>query len=482
MLRQFAAVKVIAVVGVVGSVAAAAVVPSGLRVSPAKRVSGSSPYPASCPSDPKFGVAGVEFSLAADPARPRRLVGAWIQSPPRSVTVGSSSDGGRGWRLVVPPRLATCTGGAYLRSVDPWLSVGPDGVAYLSTLPVTGGGEGVAAVQVSRSADGGRTWSGPAFVDRRTDAVQTDDKPTVAADPFRARAAYVNWERLHIQRTAAATFLPFWVDFSRTRDGGRSWSPPTTIDRPPVGWTDDVSQVLVPGRGVLLCVFSRVELASNHVFPLPGGRVLLLAKRSLDGGHSWSRSVQIGTGRNFFLTDAERSTPIRSAETVLVTAATGPGARVYATWADVGGRNTSRILLSASRDAGRTWSRPRSASRGARRPMLPTVAVAPNGALALTFYDLRPARPGGAALPTRAWIRYSRDAGRQWQERPLGGVFDLRTAPVATGFTPGRFLGDYEGLVPLPNGFGALFAQARPQARVGSTDGFFARLTPAGLR
>lgn len=283
--------------------------------------------------------------------------------------------------------------------------------------------------------------------------------------------------RLHVQRTAAGTFFPFRVDFAQTRDGGQHWSRPTTIDSPPAGWTDDVSQVVVPARGTLLCVFSRVELAGNHVFPAPGGKVVILARRSIDGGRTWSRPAQIGSSRNFNLTDRERATAIRAATAVLVAAATGPGQRVYVTWADVRSDDTAQVLWSDSRDGGRGWSEPRSASRGARQPMLPAVAVAPDGAVAVTFYDLRPDRPGDSALSARAWIRYSRDAGVSWQERPLGGIFDLRTAPVESGDTPGRFLGDYEGLAAIGNGFGALFAEARPQARVGSTDGFFASLT-----
>jgi len=40
----------------------------------------------------------------------------------------------------------------------------------------------------------------------------------------------------------------------------------------------------------------------------------------------------------------------------------------------------------------------------------------------------------------------------------------------------GPFIGDYMGLVGLPDGFAAAFVQAKPQSRNGPTDVFFSRI------
>jgi len=314
------------------------------------------------------------------------------------------------------------------------------------------------------------------FVERRSEPTGWDDKPTVTADPYRPGSVYTSWGRQRIQVLPGGVFVFYRVEFSRSRDGGRTWSRPRTIDTPPAGWTENISQILVPRRGELLCVFSRRELAANHVVPLPGGRVRFYATRSRDGGRNWSRPALLGRGRERALEDAERSTRIRSGATPIFSAATGPKRRAYVAWADVRSGDASRIMLVRSRDGGRSWSRPRSVSKGADRPLNPDVAVAGNGAVALRFYDLRSDRPGDQPLSTRSWLRVSRDGRRPWRERRLGGVFDLRTAPVAGGLNPGRFLGEYEGLVGLRTGFGTLFAQAQPRARIGSTDGFFRRM------
>ena len=383
----------------------------------------------------------------------------------------------------MPPALADCTGSAYSRSTDPWLSVGPSGTAYLSTLTVGEGGEEAAAsaVQVSRSGDTGATWTKPAFVDRPSDTGEQDDKPTVAADPSRPGSVYVSWSRLDIEAVQGGAVAFGRVEFSRSRDGGRAWSAPATIDRAPVGWSDAVAQTLVASPRVLVCVFSRTQQAENHVLPLPAGRVDFYASRSGDRGRHWSHPVLIGRGRNLALQDTETSTPIRSGATPVLSAAAGPRGRVYLAWSDVLSAESSRIMLVRSTDAGRSWSHPRLASAGADRPLNPDVAVSGNGALAVRFYDLRPDHAGDQGLSTQGLVRVSQDGRRSWHERRLGGIFDLRTAPVSPSITaPGRFLGEYQGLVGLPTGFDALFAQAQPQARIGGTDGFFTTLCLAG--
>jgi hypothetical protein len=52
----------------------------------------------------------------------------------------------------------------------------------------------------------------------------------------------------------------------------------------------------------------------------------------------------------------------------------------------------------------------------------------------------------------------------------------LTASRTSSAGIAGRFVGDYQGLVALPNGFGAVLAQAKPAARAGPSDVFFARV------
>lgn len=73
------------------------------------------------------------------------------------------------------------------------------------------------------------------------------------------------------------------------------------------------------------------------------------------------------------------------------------------------------------------------------------------------------------------WAASSRDHGGTWRARRLDGPFDLRAAPNATG--EGPFVGDYEGLAPLPSGFAALYVRTPAGGPPHRTEVAFARFS-----
>jgi len=106
------------------------------------------------------------------------------------------------------------------------------------------------------------------------------------------------------------------------------------------------------------------------------------------------------------------------------------------------------------------------------RVFLPTVAVASNGVIGVTWYDFRNLI-GKTRLTTDAWLAWSNDEGAAWRTLHLAGPFDLHTAHLSSD---GLFLGDYEALAGLPDGFAAVYALAGPLSRSGPTDIFFSRI------
>jgi hypothetical protein len=113
-------------------------------------------------------------------------------------------------------------------------------------------------------------------------------------------------------------------------------------------------------------------------------------------------------------------------------------------------------------------------THGDSGPFTPVLASGAAG-VALSFADVRFDRPGDRELTASMWIAHSHDAGRTWSESRLGAPFDLRRGPRTGG--KNLFLGDYAGLVPLPDGFGASVVQAPPAATKGRSDVFFTRAT-----
>ena len=92
---------------------------------------------------------------------------------------------------------------------------------------------------------------------------------------------------------------------------------------------------------------------------------------------------------------------------------------------------------------------------------LPTVAVAGDGTIGVTWYDFHDYASGSGAVLTDLWFGQSRDGGKSWATRRLDGPFDLRSAPRSDA---GSFIGDYEGLVGLPHAFGALYVLGQPRS------------------
>jgi hypothetical protein len=452
------------------------------KVGPLVPVSGASPFSGDCGvSGNPYRSAEVEPHLAVDPHKPKHLVATWQQDRfptggALSNVTASSRNGGRSWRQELVPGVSRCTGGDYERASDPWLGFGPEGTAYLATLP--GGGVLPApAMIVNRSPNGGRSWSEPVFADRRSDVVGFNDKETLTADPFRAGAAYMVWIRNRLVPTPSGPSSTNDLYFTRTVDGGRTWSTPALIDEGTLSERPGNSEIIVTARGRLMCVFSTHELTNGEVEE--GSGIDFVAIRSRDGGRTWSAPAHIGETRAILPTDPESGTDIRT-NPAIFTADAGPGPggrRAYVAWQDPLSSRSSRILLSSSKD-GERWSKPRLVSAGATIPFTPDLAVARNGTVGVRFYDLRNDSPGDAALTTDSWFRHSHDRGRTWREARLGQSFDLRTAPEITGglFSRGFMLGEYEGLVGLRRSFATAFARAEPAALNGPTDIFFSRI------
>src|SRR5690349_9903864 len=117
------------------------------------------------------GKEGEPF-VAVDPRRPAHRVATWMDATRATVDVAYTGDGGRTWHRSAPRLIDECTGNwsqPWEASGDPWVSIGPDGVVYLSTLTwahfVTPPASAyVSVVHVQTSRDGGRTWSRPVFL------------------------------------------------------------------------------------------------------------------------------------------------------------------------------------------------------------------------------------------------------------------------------------------------------------------------------
>ncbi len=416
--------------------------------------------------DPGFS---QETSVAVNPRNPQSVLAAWIQDGRATDLVMASRDGGRTFSRILVPGLSYCTGGALKVASDPGVYFSADGrIAYFSAIVVnfnspTDAESASTSMLVSRSVDGGFSWSVPTVV--QPDTGDFWDLPNLTPDPRQPNKAYF----YYVHRSGSDFFTGYSL-LSTTTDGGRSWSKPRVLYDPnlPESWPAR-GKILVNRDGSLLNVFALVSSDTN---PDPNAiRALptqMLALRSVDGGRTWSQPIKIGTtdGRDIHDPVTGQGMNIYNtfpADTV------APNGDVYVTWSQTGA-TSSRIVVARSQDGGRTWSSHYLGVSG--QSSLPSIEVAGDGTAVVTYYKSSAASSNGL-WPTQVILASSRNQGRTWSRQPIVGQFNLLS--TGSNARPCCFVGDYEGMARMQNGVVATSAVGKPLAKY-KVDVFFSRI------
>ncbi|GAC1468636.1 MAG: sialidase family protein [Chloroflexota bacterium] len=403
------------------------------------------------------------------------LVGAWQQDrwstgAARGLVAGYSFDGGKTWGETPLP-FSTCASGdqSLLRASDPWVSIGSDGTAYAVAISF---GSTRSDVVAASSTDGGKTWgSARKIID---DTTAFNDKESVTADPLRPGRAYVVWDRTGSYRNAPQPAL-----FSKTVDGGKTWSKAKTIVpmKAPNSGTIGNQIVVDPRTGVLYDVYlSFAERAQyrttcktvqgkkqcrrvRKIVQNPQIDAAITVIRSRNGGKTWSAPTHI-TPLRYTAIESRAEGSLRTGGGLPQATIDPTSGELYVVWATGAFSRGSQldVALSRSSDGGKHWTVPIQVNtpRG-RDAFTPSVAVNSSGTVGVTYYDLRAYAPGGTSIPAQYWFTSSKDGGTTFgDETHLAGPFDMKSAPLSGGY----FLGDYQGLVAVDTAFAPFFSVA----------------------
>jgi hypothetical protein len=431
----------------------------------------------------------------------------WSDGGAHGLVAGVSDNGGTSWSKSWPA-FSNCAGGTpangggYERSSDPWLS--------WSAWPKNGSGTLHAisisfdrstahnAVLTSRSLDGGKSWSSP--ITLREDNSNSgplanlfNDKESITADPVTPNYVYAVWDRIESPNNnpltppqayanAPAFRGPAW--FARSTDNGVSWETAHPIFAPHAGRTQTIgNQIVVLPDGTLVDGFTYIQGSNGQGIERGDNAAVIF---STDHGTTWSSEATIIANMhdagvrdpepvNCF-GDNTPSTPcllVRTGNGIpdfAVDPHSGSPGTMYAVWqshtsATVNGVPVDdTIFISRSTDGGQSWSEPVKVNHtpAGVQAFTPSVHVAANGDVAVTYYDFRSDSSGDAALSTDYWIVHHHAADPfdtahfSNENRLTPSSFNMRTAPYALGY----FLGDYEGLDSFGNTFTPFFVQA----------------------
>jgi hypothetical protein len=489
-------------------------------------VSGGNPL-AACPPD-GFGTnfldAEVEPWVDVNPTDEDNIVAMYQQDRysnggAKGNVSSASFDGGETWTQVAVPADTVCTGGQFDRASDPWLSFSPNGTLHAMSLVTDSGPTGPTGdngMVYNRSTDGGLTWEDPIILIKDERSRFLNDKNSITADPNDSNFVYAVWDRLQqsqgsINNPENVRGLGFKgpIYFTRTTNGGDSWEPARKIFETGANKQTLGNQIVVlpaDEGGDVLDFFSEFLNASNRAgFPR-----FLSFIRSTDRGEEWGRvervdiefpgSILVGRDGDSTIDvepvpcpdPAEQgSCPIRSGDFIPDVAVDPENGNLYAVWMDLrfdGGVSLvdhDNIAFTMSTDGGRTWSptikvnqTPTDEPNYDQQAFTPSVDVADDGTVTVTYYDFRNNTPDTGSLDTDYFAVHchaSCSNPASWvgnETRITPTSFDIRDAPYAAGY----FVGDYMGLASAGNDFLSVFGQAFAQ---NDASQYVSRLSPA---
>jgi hypothetical protein len=490
-MRSRTAIRLLALASALTLAAAAPAAAGVFTRGPLRVVSVFSPF-AGCDIS-GLAAGGTNFLNAeeepwveANPTDPDNLIAVWQQDRwsnggARGLLTAFTHDGGVTWGTT-SPHFSVCAGGTaanggnYERSSDPWVTFSPNGDAYQISLSFNMVNPDLAsAILVSKSTDGGDTWSEPTTLVRDPGNVApflSNDKESITADPNDSNFVYAVWDRLrfpsdraNFNATHAFSFRGDAI-FSRTTDGGATWEPARAIFAPRKLQSTIGHQIVVRPTGELVDLFTLFQGSGQN---RPGSSLAMM--RSTDKGATWSAPRVVHKIQFEGAFDPDTGLPIRAEGFVPEVAVDRSNGNLYATWQDIRFSGVDQIAFSMSTDGGNTWSEPikvsqtpPSADVANEQAWVPAVHVSDDGTIAVTYYDFRfnTTAPG---VPTDHWMVHCHPAATttcaqadDWGDelRLTDTSFDVEQLPFARG-PFGYFVGEYEGLTSTGNTFWPLF-------------------------
>jgi len=387
------------------------------------------------------------------------------------VGYSTSHDGGKTWTEGLIPGypgsgdINELTG--FRGAGDPVLAAASDGSIYMAGIafkralnPLNPIGFGITAgrgscIFVAKSTDHGDTFSQVHVVWWNSqNLLHFNDKEWLAVDPNTGNV-YIIW----------AIFTALMVAqmyFSKSTDGGVSWSLPTVVTE------RSGAEFNVQGSHI------EVDMDSNiHITWIDFGTGQIRYTKSLDEGGSWEPVQDIAP-----ITPIPNALPNGNYRTPTMTmmdidrSETDTRGSVYVVWADYSNGDADAFLV-ASHDNGESWGQPVRANNdtvgnGADQ-FFPDVSVSEEGWVHVTFYDRRNDTNN---TMLEYWWAVSFDGGNNFSYN-----FPISDASFNGDYSRSNdndFIGDYTGVDTINTTLGAVWCDTREASETTGDDEIYA--------
>ena len=362
-----------------------------------------------------------------------------------------STDGGLSWTRALIPNLTLVTGGSYYRDTDPVAGVDLSGNVYLNTEGATDANFNSGNILVSKSTDGGLTFSAPSVVYHPTSGSLFPDKPWMAINNFSGTSTagrIVATFTLFIGNTSSP------IVRSYSDDGGATWSAIAAVHSS--NTSAQGSQPVFLLNGNLVIIYWNFSNSGLYLVT------------STDGGVTFGSPHLINTVNEY------DEPSIRSGSFLPSAVSDRTHGNLYLVYQALLS-NHPRIAFTKSTDGGSTWTTPIAISDNPTGSGVfnPAVNVSPDGqTVTVVFYDHRN-NPGSNVL-VDLYLAQSFDGGATWQPniRLTSVSTDASLAPFTTS---GYMLGDYQA-VAEPTNVNVPAVPVWIDTRTGNPDPFIARV------
>ena len=404
-----------------------------------------------------------ETPLAVNPANPNNMITGnndWNYND--GCGVNATFDGGKTWTPTLPsgfvPGITAFTNdptvpgtGTYDFGGDPAVAFSPDGnTAYFTGFGYRGKN---VALWLSRSSDGGRTWTAGGLDHPLTlvSAFQGEGKARGSNGQFPDHESmivandgtiYVPWAHF----TGFSGHSPIFIAVSH--DGGNSFDLPAKVSSGSVRSDQDARVVVDPATGYAYLTFD------NSV---QGGKgTAMYISVSKDHGATWSNSFRFATFQNpvclyppycFNISGSQ----FRAPGSYPAPAFDPSTNRLYVAYSDIVAGKAQILLTSANVSDVTTWTTPAIVAPAPGDRINVELSIEPvSGRLDLMTNDRSYT---GNTLFDVSYIT-SADGGKTWSTTRVTktswdpSAYGVPCSSCANGIRP--FIGDYDGIVSLP--------------------------------